>query len=82
MSKRAIWRRILLLLLAVMNLGMGMTVSAESSQYVPYESYTYWSDISGSERKAVYNRPMYETARVLDAADIGTFYRAAGCMCG
>lgn len=72
MSKRAIWRRILLLLLAVMNLGMGMTVSAESSQYVPYESYTYWSDISGSERKAVYNRPMYETARVLDAADIGT----------
>lgn len=42
--------------------GAVFTAAAESAQQVPYESYTYWEGISGSERKAVYNRPMYETA--------------------
>lgn len=36
----------------------------------PYTSYTYWTDI-GETRKAVYSRPMYETGRVLGAADLG-----------
>lgn len=53
-------------------LGTVVTVFAsESSQYVPFESYTYWNDITGSGRKLVYNRPMYETDKVLNAADMG-----------
>ena len=42
---------------------------AETVQYVPYESYTYWDDISGFSRKAVYNRAMYECKEVLTAKD-------------
>lgn len=44
----------------------GFVVAAE----VPYTSYTYWSDI-GSEKKEVYNRPMYVTETVVDAKKIG-----------
>lgn len=51
--------------------GSVLTAAAESSQYVPYESYTYWESIMGSERKRVYNRSMVETEYVLDANSIG-----------
>lgn len=37
---------------------------------VPFESYTYWEDI-GSERKAVYSRPMYENKMVISALSLG-----------
>lgn len=37
---------------------------------VPYESYTYWSNV-GEENKAVYNRPMYTAEYNIDAAFIG-----------
>lgn len=52
--------------------GAALPAFTESSEYVPYESYTYWNDISGEGRKAVKNRPMYENTMVLDAAAIGT----------
>ena len=47
-----------------------VTFSASAATQVPFESYTYWEDIS-EERKAVYNRPMYETDRVIDALSLG-----------
>ncbi len=50
-------------LLAVM---FSVSVSAE----VPYESYTYWSDV-GEENKAVYNRPMYSAEYNIDAFSLG-----------
>lgn len=43
-----------------------LTVSAE----VPYESYTYWSDV-GEQNKAVYNRPMYSAEYNIDTAGLG-----------
>lgn len=45
-------------------------VSAVTSNQVPFESYTYWQDI-GEDRKAVYSRPMYETAVVIDSVSLG-----------
>lgn len=45
-------------------------LSAGVSAAVPYESYTHWSDV-GAERKDVYNRPMYEPLKALDADSIG-----------
>ncbi len=50
---------------------IGFGAYAESSNYVPYESYTYWDEVSGSGRKAVYNRPMYNAHQVLDANAMG-----------
>lgn len=71
MTKKML-RRIAAVLLAVFVLaGTMLTAFAETSQYVPYESYTYWDNITGAGRKLVYNRPMYETEDVLDASDIG-----------
>lgn len=45
--------------------------SADTVQYIPYESYTYWENIAGSERKAVKNRPMYTVETVISADSIG-----------
>ncbi len=42
------------------------TVNAE----VPYESYTYWSNV-GEQDKAVYNRPMYSADFDIDASNLG-----------
>ena len=70
--KNKIFRRIIALTIAVLMLAGGMiSVSAASAQYVPYESYTYWDDISGAGRKLVYNRPMYETTAVIDRTTLG-----------
>lgn len=54
---------VLLALLTLLSVGV--------SAAIPYESYTYWSNVS-SERKDVYNRPMYEPLKALDADSIGT----------
>lgn len=37
---------------------------------VPFESYTYWEDIS-EQRKPVYSRPMYQTEKVIDSLSLG-----------
>ena len=44
--------------------------SVSAATQVPFESYTYWEDIS-EERKAVYSRPMYQTEKVIDAFTLG-----------
>ena len=41
-----------------------------ASAEVPYDSYTYWSDV-GDENKAVYNRPMYSAEVSIDALSLG-----------
>ena len=49
----------------------GHLVSAKSSDYVPYEHYTYWNDITGGDRKSVYNRPMFDVKEQIDFVDLG-----------
>lgn len=71
MKKKAIHFLSVALLTVSLCLGVVFPAAASSSDEVPYNSYTYWEGISESERKAVYNRPMYETADVFDAADLG-----------
>lgn len=59
------FRRFLALALCFV-LGSSLAVSAE----IPYESYTYWSDVS-EDRKEVYNHPMYEAGFTLSADALG-----------
>ncbi len=40
------------------------------SAAVPYDSYTYWTDV-GTDNKAVYNRQMYDATQILDASLMG-----------
>ena len=66
MSKRLL-KNIFTIVLAVLLFTVPtITVGAE----VPYESYTYWSDV-GEEDKAVYNRPMYTADFNIDAHSLG-----------
>ena len=60
MKNRIINKIIALIVVTVMAVCLlSITAFAESSEYVPYENYTYWEDISGSGRKLVQNKPMY-----------------------
>lgn len=47
-----------------------MTFGVAAATQVPFESYTYWEDIS-EQRKPVYSRPMYQTDKVIDAFSLG-----------
>lgn len=38
---------------------------------IPFDSYTYWDNISGDERKAVYNRQMFDVMTMIGASDLG-----------
>ncbi len=60
---KSIFTIIMVALLVVVS---SFTVSAE----VPYESYTYWSEV-GEENKAVYNRPMYNAQYNINAESLG-----------
>ena len=55
-------------------LGLALLVLIASSvtafAEVPYESYTYWTDV-GEQDKAVYNRPMYTPELSIDAYTLG-----------
>lgn len=66
--KKKIFIFIVICLIAV--LPSLMPVYAEQSPYVPYESYSYWENVSGSQRKIVHNRPMFECTDVFSASDI------------
>lgn len=57
--------------LTALLLTAAVTVSAESGAYVPYESYTYWENTGSATRKLVYNRPMYDAERMIDAVSLG-----------
>lgn len=46
-----------------------IVVSAESSLFIPYESYTYWNDVSGDGRKLVKNRTMFEFVDIIESTD-------------
>ena len=71
MTKKALRRIVALVLAMIIVAGTMLTAFADSSQYVSYESYTYWDNISGEGRKLVYNRPMYETKNVYSTSEIG-----------
>ena len=71
MTKKMLRRIIATVLALIIVAGTMLTAYAETSQYVPFESYTYWDNISGSGRKLVYNRPMYEVESVYTAKDFG-----------
>ena len=76
MKNRIIKKIIALIMFTVIVCLLSVTAYAESSEYVPYENYTYWEDISGSGRKLVQNKPMYTaktsyTAKTLGIEDFG-----------
>ena len=61
------FKRLLVALMAILVLATsGISVFAE----VPYDSYTYWTDV-GTESKAVYSRPMYTAEYAVDAKALG-----------
>ena len=70
MTKKIVRRLAAIVLAAIIVASTMLTAFAETSQYVPYESYTYWEDITGSGRKLVYNRPMYNVQSVISSRDI------------
>ena len=60
-------KRILFLALSLL---LASVFSVSAFAEVPYESYTYWTDV-GEESKAVYNRPMYTPEDSIDAQSLG-----------
>ena len=72
MTKKMLRRIVAVIFAMIIVAGTMLTAFADSSQYVSYESYTYWDNISGSGRKLVYNRPMFETKNVYSTSEIGT----------
>ena len=49
-------------------------VSAEAlsgTDEIPYNSYTYWEDLSSGEKTAAYTKPMYEVERTVTSRSIG-----------
>lgn len=64
--KHKLFSKIALVLIFVVLLST-LSVCASSPNEVPYESYTYWENFSGSTKKAVYSKPMYQPDFVIDA---------------
>ena len=71
MTKKVLRRLAAIVLAAIIVAGTMLTAFAETSQYVPYENYTYWEDIAGGQRKLVYNRPMYNVQSVISGTELG-----------
>lgn len=71
MTKKMLRRIIAAIVALILAAGMTFSAFAESTEYVPYESYTYWDDINGMGRKLVFNRPMFNATKVLSAKDLG-----------
>ncbi len=71
MKNRIFKRLFALIMIAVICCLLPITVFAESSEYVPYENYTYWEDISGNGRKLVQNKPMYSATTSYTAKTLG-----------
>lgn len=61
--------------LAVVLLSVPMLLAEAStaldSPEISYESYTYWQDYAGQEKKAVYIKPMYEPSFAIDYKYLG-----------
>ena len=60
-------KRLLVALFAVLIM---VTSSISVFAEVPYDSYTYWTDV-GTESKAVYSRPMYSAKFSIDSVSLG-----------
>ena len=60
-------KRLLVALFAVLIM---VTSSISVFAEVPYDSYTYWTDV-GTESKAVYSRPMYSAKFSIDYVSLG-----------
>lgn len=58
------------ILMIVLSVSFTLVSSAKTVEYVPFESYTYWENVQGKTRKAVKNRPMFETKTVINANSI------------
>lgn len=71
-KKNRIVNTIIILLIFVLFASplISLSVSAETGNSIPYDSYTYWN-YSTSERRAVYSKPIYKTDFVLTYLDIG-----------
>lgn len=64
--KKALTRLFAVILAVFMMAGAVVSVSAAS----PVDSYTYWTNV-GSQRKAVYNKPMYDYDSIIDVSKLG-----------
>lgn len=42
----------------------------KDNDQIPYSSYTYWYHYSGSEKKAVYNKPIFNTYKTIDSVSL------------
>ena len=60
-------KKVLVIFIAAL---LALTFSISAFAEVPYESYTYWSDV-GEENKAVYNRPMYSAEFNIETTAFG-----------
>ncbi len=45
-------------------------MSKNENEQIPFQSYTYWENYSGSSKKAVFNKPIYETYTVIDSGSL------------
>ena len=69
--KRKSTRLFVFFLVAILAILPSLSVSAIGTDEIPYESYTYWEQSSGTDKKAVYSKPMYEAGFVIDANYVG-----------
>lgn len=61
-------------LVMAISIMFGINVSAvtiDDSTQIPYNSYTYWTGYSASNKIAVYNKPMYEVSQTINYIDMG-----------
>ena len=65
--------RALVCVVAVLMLLPTFTVSAvsEKTDEIGYETYTYWYEFTGTTRKPVYSKPMYEVKKVYTSGELG-----------
>lgn len=66
MKYKSILPKIALILVLMVFLS-AFPVLASGPDEIPYESYTYWENYSGTEKKAVYSKPMYQPDFIIDA---------------
>ena len=75
MKKNKILIRFLALLWGICLLFSGMlsvcAVPSDNSGAVPSDTYTYWYEYSGAQKKSSFSRPMYELKEVYRAQDFG-----------
>lgn len=69
-KKRIRFLSILLLMISIVSVPVG-AISYSQSETIPYNSYTYWNNYSGTSKTAVYNKPIYNVAFSMDYMAMG-----------